>query len=310
MVGNNITLTAVSGRIGAAGNDLDIDSAHSGAGTLTSSSTLANTYIIEPFGNLSLNSVFDERQQDRVHHRLAGAILNGSADGNGDGQGDGDNVASGKVWLFARDNIGTATNWLLTSSGLLQGRSTTSSVFIRNTGPIEIGCVSDFPTTGCDDPNGITAPTGVFFTAGGGGQSGITLTKNVEATSGPVQIISQDTGDTNNVVVTPGRTIVSGSTVSIDAGDNIDFQDGSSVTATGAITMIADGGEGDPEAGSITLTHAIVQSGTRSRARPAARSTSGPTASSTRSTTSRSRPARSSRSSTRPRSSAAPAASS
>ena len=49
-------------------------------------------------------------------------------------EGDLDNVVSGKVWLFARDAIGTATNWLLTSTGLLQGKSTTASVYIKNTG--------------------------------------------------------------------------------------------------------------------------------------------------------------------------------
>ncbi|MBA3348546.1 MAG: hypothetical protein H0T13_08305, partial [Actinobacteria bacterium] len=254
VVGNNITLTATSGRIGAAGNDLDIDSAFSGPGTLTSSSTLANTYIIEPFGDLAINSVSTSGNKIAFITALAGAILNGRTDG-------GDNVESGKVWLFARDNIGISSKWLTTSAGLLQGRSTTADVYISNTGAIEIGCVSDFPTTGCDDPNGITAPTGVFFTAGGAGQSGIKLTKNVEATSGPVQITSADTGDDNSVVITPGRTIVSGSTVTITSGDHIDFQEGSSVTATGAIVMTADAGAGDAAIGSITLTNAIVQSG-------------------------------------------------
>jgi len=54
--GNNITLAAEYGTIGAPGDDIDIDSAHSAAGTLTSYSEF-NTYIIEPLGDLSLSTV-------------------------------------------------------------------------------------------------------------------------------------------------------------------------------------------------------------------------------------------------------------
>ena len=57
IVGNNITLTADIGGIGETSNDLDINSAFSGAGRLTSSSAFANTYIIETDGDLSIYEV-------------------------------------------------------------------------------------------------------------------------------------------------------------------------------------------------------------------------------------------------------------
>ena len=47
--GNNVILAAEFGGIGVSGNDVDIDTAHSAVGTLTSSSAL-NTYLIETQG--------------------------------------------------------------------------------------------------------------------------------------------------------------------------------------------------------------------------------------------------------------------
>ncbi|MCW2999090.1 MAG: type secretion target repeat protein, partial [Solirubrobacterales bacterium] len=283
VVGRNINLTALAGTIGEFGNELDIDTDHREvgdtavrpAGTLTSISMAANTYIIEPLGDLAINTVSTTDNKIAFITALAGAILNGTPDNNGDGQGDGDNVISGKVWLFARDNIGThldagagtVNNWLTTAAGLIQGRSLNSSVQIRNTGPIEIGCVSDFPATGCDDPNGIQAATAVYFDAytapptpaNPNPTSPIVLTKDVSAGGLVVITSGNPTGPgsgNDTVTVTADKQIVSGSTINVNARNIIVLVPGSVTQAADAIVLDAvDAGA------SITATAATLVSG-------------------------------------------------
>ena len=58
---------------------------------------------VEPIGNLSLNTV-DVDAGTAFIKATVGSILDGNADP------DGTNVVSGKVWLFASNDIGTLAN--------------------------------------------------------------------------------------------------------------------------------------------------------------------------------------------------------
>ena len=125
--GNSIKLTALAGGIGVSGNDLDIDS-H--GGTLTATTTVANIYITETLGDLRLNQVGTGVLQTAFINALTGSIYNGAAPGVS-------NVTSGNVRLYASNNIGESGNGLNTTVGNLQGKATTGSTWITNSGALK-----------------------------------------------------------------------------------------------------------------------------------------------------------------------------
>src|SRR5882762_9427294 len=147
--GNNITLTALFGGIGLAGDPLDIYSHYAfdqgvlGAtiGTLTSTTLHdlgLNTYIIQKSNaktpdpnNLYLNTVTTGTNEVAFITAPVGSILNASSGGP--------NVLGGNTLLFARDNIGQAGNRISTQVGNLEAQSTTGSTWIDNNGNLAIG---------------------------------------------------------------------------------------------------------------------------------------------------------------------------
>ena len=135
VIGNSITLTAVLGGIGISGNDLDINSASSGEGVLTSSSAL-DTYLIETQGDLSINEV-------GTGAAYTAFILGPARILNGNPTAGASNVSSGKTRLFAVGDIGSEDRALETTVGFLEGRSETGNVWITNTGALTVGGVSD-----------------------------------------------------------------------------------------------------------------------------------------------------------------------
>ncbi len=204
MIGNNITLTALLGGIGESANDLDLDSAFSGAGVLTSTSAL-DTFLIETAGDLSLFQV------STAPGRTA-FILGPQRIRNGNVAGD--NVVSGSTRLFAGGDIGEEDNKLMTSVGALEGQSTGGDVWIHNTGPVTIGGVSV--------ADGFDVSGTLEITA----SSPVTVAETIQAAS--ITILAKDDDDdigankADDIIVKAGVTVQStAGSVTLQAGDNL-----------------------------------------------------------------------------------------
>ncbi|NEU80298.1 DUF4347 domain-containing protein [Nostoc sp. UIC 10630] len=238
IIANNISLTAVFGGIGLSGNDLDINSAFSAAGTLTASSGFANIYIIETAGDLSLNQVGTGAGATAFITVPGGSILDGNSDPNGF------NVISGKTFLVASQNIGAANRAITTEIGNIEAKSTAGSTWVSNTGALTIGGVVD-----STDP-GMVAGGSINLTA----SSPITVTENQQAGA---EIIVWATDDNNDsdvdgtatpadddadfLIVKSGITIEStGSYVRLLAGDDLTVEEGAIVKAADYVELYGD----------------------------------------------------------------------
>ncbi len=250
VIGNNITLTATLGAIGASGNDLDIDSGYTSAGTLTSSSNL-NTYLIETEGDLYLNTVGAgaDVDADQTAYILSfGGIYNGAAAGT-------TNVSSGRVQLFADESIGTSSNNLETVVGFMEGRSTSGSVWITNTGGLVVG--------GLANDNGMTAGGEVNLYA----NSPITVEKDILSDSDINITASEKTdGDYDHITVNADITIkTTNGSITISAGDDITVNAGALIEATGDIEITSldqDGGvDGDDGGSDFVLQGTYIAGG-------------------------------------------------
>src|SRR5208337_3848523 len=193
--------------IGIAGNDLDIKA----TGTLTSSS-YGNANIIQTDGDLSLNTVATVSGTAYIS-APAGRILNGASSGY--------NIASGKTYLFAQNDIGTSANPITTQVGFLEGLSTLGAAYITNTGSMTIGGVTGSPT-GFDTagPLVISAMSPITIETSVSSGDDITITAS-----------DDDPGDVNSIVVEDGVTISSKKNVTLDAGDNITIMKGAEIDA-------------------------------------------------------------------------------
>lgn len=134
VIGNSIKLTATGGAIGDAINAVDINSQFSAAGgTLTSSSALADTYIIETVGDLRLNAVIATGvAQSAFLTARAGSILNGAGLGKA-------NVVAANTRLLASKDIGEPGNRVQTKVANLETQSTAGSTWVANDGVLSIG---------------------------------------------------------------------------------------------------------------------------------------------------------------------------
>ncbi|OQX64175.1 MAG: hypothetical protein B5M56_00340 [Desulfococcus sp. 4484_241] len=203
VVGNSITLIADYGAIGASGgNALDIDSAFSAAGTLTSSSEF-NTYIVETLGNLAVNTVSTPAGTAFIS-ALTGSITNGRADS-------GPNVLAGKTWLFARDDIGAEGKALATQVGNIEGKTTSGTSWIENSGALTVGGVTDTDpgySGGADANIGASSP--------------ITVIEDMTA-CGTIILWSHDSpGPGDDITISGGVTVTSENAhVFLRAGDNV-----------------------------------------------------------------------------------------
>ena len=155
VIGNNITLRSDNAAIGSGTAPLAIESAYSGPGTLTSSSYL-NTYVTETSGNLSLDTI-ETAEGTAFISAPGGEILNGNPGGT--------NILSGATYLFAYGDIGEQTNQIISatpstvSAAELQGISQTGSIWISNTGSLDVA-----PISGSGDSSSIDAGGSVQLT--------------------------------------------------------------------------------------------------------------------------------------------------
>ena len=250
VIGNNISLTAEFGWIGASGDDLDIDSAFSGTGTLTAFSEF-NTYVIEPDGDLFLNTVQTDAGTAFIA-ALAGNILNGNAGGH--------NVISGKTYLFASRNIGADGNPITTEVGNIEAQSTTGGTWVENSGALTVGGVVDNGDPGMKGGGSVNVGAG----------SPVYVTESIVA--GEITVTSHDDADDagaagtddlpDDLVVEAGVTLRSTTgDVVLRAGDDLIIEEGAFVQAAGTVEMDVDYGNADPgEGGRLTIDGTVAGS--------------------------------------------------
>ncbi|MCP3911216.1 MAG: hypothetical protein GY713_09705, partial [Actinomycetia bacterium] len=159
VLGDSITLEAVLGSIGAAGNELDIDSGSHANGVLTSTSA-QNTYIVETTGDLFVNSIL---AGDAVNLTTGGYIL----DAHSDVAAPIVNVtslATGDVTLNAGEGIGQVSNPfdVQIDTGKLDATSV-DGIYINSPATLNLGSVAS--TTG-DVEISVTGATASIVGAG------------------------------------------------------------------------------------------------------------------------------------------------
>ena len=230
-LGKNITLRSDNASINVAPGGLAVGFAIQSSGTLTSSS-YSNTYVTETTGDLSLDTVQTTAGTAFISAPV-GQILNGTG---------GTNITSGKTYLFADGDIGKQVDPIkaATPSGasvaIVQGLSTRGSIWLDNTGALDVSDVS--------------GGSGPGMVAGGsvqiGTQSPLTVTTDIEAAS--ITLTSGTPGEADSdMIVGSGVTIESTSGyVSLTAGEDLIItgaiikSDTSSVTLTAANNFSSD----------------------------------------------------------------------
>ncbi|WP_236626059.1 dockerin type I domain-containing protein [Rhodopirellula baltica] len=189
VIGRNVTLTANLGFIGSSGNELDVDSDYTPVadqvGSLTTSSD-QNTFINEVAGDLALASVTTDERIAFIA-AIGGSIVQSIPDLP--------SILSGKVWLFARDDIGYVDDPILASVANVEGIATTGSVYLVTSGDLTIGGVVGPPNEGEGEDTGGSMPT--RDEGSSGMQAGqlisiestgvLTVTENVES-GGPTSL--------------------------------------------------------------------------------------------------------------------------
>jgi hypothetical protein len=232
VIGNNITLMALSGGIGLANDPLGIRSAYSAAGDLTASANLANIYIVQTVGTVSLNTVTDPNRSVFIT-ALQGSILNGAAAGV-------TNITAANADLIAQDDIGVSGDRITTQVAVLETDSITGDSEVDNTGALSIG--GSFTTNAA----GAQAGGDMFITA----SSPVTIVKSVYA-AGDIDIIAQN-GPVGSTTDGPGNLVVdaldlknvplvvAGNSIALLAGDNLTIQKGASVKAGFSIYLKSD----------------------------------------------------------------------
>ncbi len=256
IIGNNIKLEAGiggPGGIGRLGNDLDIDSAYSLAGELSATSNSENIYIIPRAAGGGNDDVtlgrIDAGGEVAFITAPSGQILS-SADTAAD-------VVSGKLWLFARDDIGKSGNSISTVADNIEARSTTRNVFIDNSGAVVSGDVVSGHNG--QTASGINAGGNVVFEA----SSPITVAENILA-GGAITLHAHDDADAepDDLTVNAGITIQAGTSITLLAGDNLLLLPAVQLIAGTSIFLQADFGNAEGATDSIVLTAAILSAGT------------------------------------------------
>ena len=241
IAGNNITLTALNGTIGVAGNEVDIDSDYSSSdenSTLTASST-GNAYINELDGDLYVKTITTGAETAFIA-APTGSIFNGNPGSA--------NVLSGLLWLFANIDIGAERLPLVSRAGKIEGQATTGDVYILNQGPTEIGGVVDG-----NDPssNGVNAGGEVSIRS----NNQVTVTEDVMAT-GDVNIRAR-----GNIRVERSGGVQAGGNANISTSPGA--SDPTQITVLGDLSAMRTTVTGTDEDDAINLSPASVSGAVR-----------------------------------------------
>ena len=248
----DINLTARLGFIGAAGNELDIDSSRGDGGVLTASSTgtvstssYQDSYIIETRGNLSIDRVgIDPAVVAGTAYLTAtiGGIFNGAASGQS-------NVIGGRTFLIAQKNIGTDLTPLFTRVGQIQSISTTGSTYVHNEGGLN---VKSLDGTGLGQSSG-----GDIVTTA---SSPITVNTAI-VSGGNVMITAVESAPEDYDVVTMNANVTADGSITILAGDHIVINSSSTLSAGGNLTMRTDVGDLGTGGGNLRVDGTVIAGG-------------------------------------------------
>ncbi|MEJ8562140.1 hypothetical protein QTO30_13515 [Yoonia sp. GPGPB17] len=253
ITGHNIETIAEFGLIGSLAQNVRINTT---GGLLDASALRGNIRLVEVSvdgGNagddLSINQVGTGDGFTAFITSTAGRILNGAALGLS-------NVTGGRAFLVANKDIGASDKRLFTTIGSIQSVSTTGSTYVYNDGALEA-------VTENTDP-AMQAGGSIFVTA----TSPITVTSNIVATSGNINIVANESSDAEyaadlNAAVIAARPANYGSLTAqeqadIDAASAAAFpseDDYDSVTVAAGVTVAA-------TAGSINIwagDHAVIE---------------------------------------------------
>ena len=234
VIGRSVTLNAETGGIGLSlARDLHVDTDSSNSGVLTAHSAL-DAYLFETDEDLLLKQVGTSAGHT-AFILSPGRILNENLEGA--------NVVSGATCLSAASGIGEQGNPLSTKVGNLEGRSDTGGVWIRNTGPLTVGGVTEM--------EGILAVGSVEI----GASSPITVTEKIEAADITIEAgddAEDGAGEMDDVLVQDGVTLWSKEgKVSLRAGDAPIIEEGAIIQAATVVELFGDYGNADPGVGSI-----------------------------------------------------------
>ncbi|MEI6240823.1 MAG: hypothetical protein WCR51_10565 [Planctomycetia bacterium] len=236
--GNSITLKSVLGGVGNAGAELEIDSSTSAAGRVKISAGLLNVYVNELDGDLRLDTIGTGATATSFVSALAGKIIDARLDPASF------NITSGKVYLFASQDIGAADKPITTKIANVEGKSTTGSSFIDNTGALVVGGVTG-------GTKGIESGGQVRLTA----HSPVEITTSITAAADIlVKALENPASDGDDITVTSTGSLRStNGKVVLHAGDDVNLAAGSAVAATTFIEIRSGYDDADTRGSTITL---------------------------------------------------------
>jgi Ca2+-binding RTX toxin-like protein len=230
VIGASITLISRFDTIGAVAADLEIDTGSKQGDNLTISSA-QNSHVVEMIGDLYLNQVSTGSTAIAFIAAPTGRIINDNLTGY--------NIVSGKTYLFAAQDIGSATNALTTQVGNIQGQSTSGDTYVINTGALSVGGV----VSGL--PNGLLAGGRVNLVT----QSPMTITENI--TAKVINLESTDNSVDDNITIKHNIVLTSQvGAITVNSGDGFIVESGASLNSATTITIQIDAGKtGDQDSG-------------------------------------------------------------
>jgi hypothetical protein len=212
----NVVLEAINGVIGSSSDYFNIDTRTAGNLTATARN---NIYIHELTADLKLNNVTS--QSGIVYLIAAGSMSNAGADGI--------SITADKAILQAGNNIGAADSLLRTALNYLEGTAQTGGFWLKNNKNLNIGNV--------DDSTGISAKGNIELVSAGT----LTIMEAVNANTGGIKLMADNSGAGHNVVINPGITVQSqGSSLTV-GGEEVILLNGALLKADGPVSLAARG---------------------------------------------------------------------
>lgn len=227
VIGNNINLTAVDGRVGEEDTFLRIDSSATGPGRVDIAAR-GNIYVQEAAGNLNLG-IIRSLSKGRVYLASAGGITNGLAAGV--------NVDADRLKMIAASGVGASGNPIYTLINKVEGSGGAGGFYLDNGGVLTVG--------GVDTINGVQADGTIRITA----NSPLTVAEDIVA-GGDIELTAGDTVDPDDdLIINENCMVQAGGSIDltagdrllihlralVEAGDSIDAQAGSSVILSGSV---------------------------------------------------------------------------
>jgi hypothetical protein len=240
VIARNITLNADLGGIGAAGNDLDLDSSFGTQGVVNITSS-QNVYVIEVFDDLLLEQVLLTTPGRKAYIAAQGSILNANTSGDAA-------VIAGAAIFRSEEGVGEDGNTLVTQVENMEGE-VLGSMWVHNMGALNVGNAGEGTdgTTSAGGDMEITASSPVTVVADLTAAGDITLTASEDAAAG------------DDITVNAGVTVEStGGRVILQAGDNVNLNSASTILAAGNVEIYGDYGDADTGTGSVIDMHGAI----------------------------------------------------